>query len=642
MTALTLESPTRLRGLKVYSWTLLTIMLLPAAILIPLSFSADAAFVFPPRAYSLRWYERLWDQSRWRDAALLSLQVAALAALVATLLGSPAAIGLARLPPRLARSFRQVFIAPLIVPLMVLGVALYFQFAALRLLGSVWSLVLAHTVLVMPFVMITVSARLVSLDPALERAAHASGAGPWKTLARVVLPLLAPAMAAGAAFAFIFSFDEVVIAQFLAGPRLETLPRRLWEGIAIGGLENTITAVTSLQIAIALIGILMVEGWTRRRWNQPAGFAADVSTRLGPSLGLLPAAERGGAAIEFEAVIKRFGDHAAVDCVSLRVEPGEFLTVLGPSGSGKTTLLMLLAGFTGHDSGRILVEGRDIGPVAPHRRDIGVVFQSYALFPHLDVRRNVAFPLSVRGLPRAEIDRRVDEMLHLVRLEAFSTRRITQLSGGQQQRVALARAIVFRPRVLLMDEPLAALDRNLRLDMQIEIKRLHRALGQTVIYVTHDQEEALNLSDRIAIMHSGQMQQVGSPKELYLKPANTFVAGFFGATNLFRGIAAGACLVCSPELALRLPEVRHGRIAASLRPESIELLAADASRRGELAGTVVEVTFQGSVMRLLVAAAGRSLVVTKPSTSPAAAFRPGDAVLLDWDLSALHLMEDEA
>lgn len=239
--------------------------------------------------------------------------------------------------------------------------------------------------------------------------------------------------------------------------------------------------------------------------------------------------------IEIKNLSKHFGDVAAVQNVDLSVDEGEFVTILGPSGSGKTTLLTLIAGFEDPTSGEIFINGKNVNGLPTNKRNIGLVFQSYALFPHMTVFENVAFPLSVRRFSKEKIRTKVSEALEKVRLEAFSHRRIHELSGGQQQRVALARAFVFEPSILLLDEPMAALDRKLRQELQIELRELQRSLEITTIAVTHDQEEALTMSDRILILNHGSIEQYGKPQELYRQPANKFVASFLGSGNFFEG-----------------------------------------------------------------------------------------------------------
>ena len=244
--------------------------------------------------------------------------------------------------------------------------------------------------------------------------------------------------------------------------------------------------------------------------------------------------EQGSADVRLESVRKSFGDVVAVDGVDLEIPAGEFFTLLGPSGSGKTTTLRLIAGFEHPDEGRIFLRGADASNRPPYERDVNTVFQDYALFPHMTVAENVDYGLRIRKVPKGERRARVDEALAMVRLPAFGARKPAQLSGGQRQRVALARAIVNRPHVLLLDEPLGALDLKLRQDMQIELKRIQQDVGITFVYVTHDQEEALTMSDRIAVFNEGRIEQVGPPAELYERPATQFVAGFVGVSNMLR------------------------------------------------------------------------------------------------------------
>jgi putative spermidine/putrescine transport system ATP-binding protein len=306
-----------------------------------------------------------------------------------------------------------------------------------------------------------------------------------------------------------------------------------------------------------------------------------------------------------EEARKRYGAVDAVDGVSLDVSAGEFVTILGPSGSGKTTLLKLIAGFEGADSGRILVDGVDVTDLDPSVRNIGMVFQNYALFPHMTVARNIAYPLAMRGLKKADIAARVEQVLSMVALGSFAERLPKQLSGGQQQRVALARAIVFRPRLLLLDEPFGALDRKLREQMQLEVRRLQRQLGLTTIFITHDQEEALVMSDRIAVMDRGRIQQIGLPHDIYESPANPFIADFIGESNILLGVVERSGTAVSLRLdggasiaidAQTDPAVAAGRRArVMIRPERfVDIAMAPANVPGNrVDGEVVETAFIG-------------------------------------------------
>ena len=313
--------------------------------------------------------------------------------------------------------------------------------------------------------------------------------------------------------------------------------------------------------------------------------------------------------LELIGLSKSYGGKKAVDCPYLPVGKGEFLTLLGPSGSGKTTLLTMIAGFVDPDTGEIVLEGVDIAKKAPEKRNFGMMFQGYALFPHMTVAENVAFPLVVRHLPRSEIDRRVRKALAQVKLENFNERLPKQLSGGQQQRVALARATVFDPELLLLDEPLSALDRKLRGEMQAEIKHAHAALGKTFIYVTHDQDEALTLSDRIVILRDGDIVQIGSPTDLYERPISRFVASFLGQSNFLSGLAetsdgehilydvGGTKFVHRGPLARNLCQA-----TLSLRPEKLTIHADKnaLSASNKIRGVITERSYLGSNIVYLV------------------------------------------
>ncbi|WP_158969633.1 ABC transporter ATP-binding protein [Chachezhania sediminis] len=312
-----------------------------------------------------------------------------------------------------------------------------------------------------------------------------------------------------------------------------------------------------------------------------------------------------GARVSIRGLGKSYGSVTAVTDVSMDIESGEFVALLGPSGSGKTTVLMMLAGFELPTGGEILIDGRDCTRLPPQKRDIGMVFQHYSLFPHMNVRDNVAFPLKMRGIGAAERRRRADAALEVVRLGGYGDRSPKQLSGGQQQRVALARAIVYEPKLLLMDEPLSALDKNLREEMQLEIKRLHSELGITIVFVTHDQGEALTMADRVAVLRDGKIQQLSPSRELYERPANLFAASFVGEMNLIPGqwdgatitLASGDSLVPPPQ-AFPQP-VAPGAALLAFRPERLAL--APAGTPGALPATVREVVYAGADTLIIAA-----------------------------------------
>lgn len=319
--------------------------------------------------------------------------------------------------------------------------------------------------------------------------------------------------------------------------------------------------------------------------------------------------------LRVEGLSKNYGGSLALRQTDLSVPSGEFLTLLGPSGSGKTTLLQMICGLTEPTTGRVFLNGVDHTHTPVHRRDLGLVFQHYGLFPHLTVAENVAFPLKMRGLAPAELVGRVEAALAMVQLESFRARFPRELSGGQQQRVALARCFIYQPSVILMDEPLGALDKKLREHMQLEIKRLHRETGATVVYVTHDQEEALALSDRICLMNHAEVEQLGTPQELYARPRTAFAAEFIGISNIFRGEVAnganGSAFLATRQGSLRIDGLggpTSGPAALVVRPEQIEV---DGAYENRITGTVTEMIFAGSETRMLVGLAGGERAIVR-------------------------------
>ena len=349
------------------------------------------------------------------------------------------------------------------------------------------------------------------------------------------------------------------------------------------------------------------------------------------------------SSVDIRLVSKRYGDVVALDRVSLTLADGEFFGLLGPSGSGKTTLLRAIAGFIDPDEGQILIEGEDIGRIPTHRRDLGMVFQNYALFPHMSVFDNIAFALSVRGLDQAEVRTRVAQMLELVQLPGYEKRRPRELSGGQQQRVALARALVSRPRVLLLDEPLGALDKKLRQQMQVELRQIQREVGITTILVTHDQEEALTLSDRIAIFRLGEVVQTGRPDQVYERPRTGFAADFLGATNFLSGRAAGrrgdaSVVVLDDGQEILTYDQLPGDgapVTLTVRPEKFALHARAPSAPDQdgatnnVAGRIVQPIYMGASITYRVEVGGSELTVFHQNRD-SGMLQPGEAVWLSW------------
>ena len=371
--------------------------------------------------------------------------------------------------------------------------------------------------------------------------------------------------------------------------------------------------------------------------------------------GPVPDAAQGrNGAVELVGVTKRFGDAVAVDRLDLTIEPGEFIALLGPSGCGKTTTLRMIAGFEHPDEGEIRISGEAVRGVPPHRRHVNTVFQNYSLFPHMNVAENVAYGLHQRRTPRAEIRERVAEALDMVQMRSFADRRPAQMSGGQQQRIALARALVNRPAVLLLDEPLGALDRQLREEMQIELKLLQSRLGTTFVFVTHDQHEALSMGDRIAIMRAGRIEQLDTADEVYARPASAFVAGFVGQQNFMEGVLGADGVVEAGPVRLRSTRprpgsepVRAGRVRAAIRPEYVTLAPAAPdghTSENAVSGLLAGVAHLGETMQYVLevpASTGTTSLISRIPTPAAPSVRPGATVTASWSSDSVHLFTDD-
>jgi len=347
------------------------------------------------------------------------------------------------------------------------------------------------------------------------------------------------------------------------------------------------------------------------------------------------------ADVTIERVTKRFDNVVAVDDLSLEIEPGSFYALLGPSGCGKTTTLRMIGGFEEPTEGRIYLGDREVSALPSYKRDVNTVFQSYALFPHLSIFENVAFGLRRKGVAKGEISERVNEALDLVDLGAFGKRKPNQLSGGQQQRVALARALVNRPRVLLLDEPLGALDLKLRKQMQLELKRIQHEVGITFVHVTHDQEEAMTMADQIAVMNAGQIEQLGTPSELYETPRTAFVAGFLGVSNLIQGDVRGDAVEAARGIRLEVKALNgaSGTVSVGVRPEKIHLNGPEVNR---IAGRVVESAYIGVATQYVVDTdVGRLMVFAQNTQGGADTIGPGSSVTLTFSPESTFVLEGD-
>ena len=509
----------------------------------------------------------------------------------------------------------------------------------------------------MPYVVLSVEAAARGLDPRLERAARSLGATAWQALRRVTLPLVRRGVLAGALFAAIVSFDEVVVALFVGGPATTTLPRKMWSTITQDEFNPLLTAVATLQMVVAL-GLLGVVARLAAAGRPGDGRAADPAGGDAPSARSAASrrretptpATRDGARLRLADLTKRFDAVTAVDRLTLEVEPGELMTLLGPSGCGKTTVLNLIAGFETPDGGAIRDGRRRRGgaSAAPPRGRDGVPGLRALPASHRPGERGLSAPRP-RDSPEPELTERVDAMLELVRLPGYGDRLPRQLSGGQQQRVALARALVFHPRVLLMDEPFGALDRALRETMRAELRELHRTLGITVVLVTHDQDEAMDLSDRVAVMRAGRVQQVATPRVLYERPASAFVAGFVGESNLLDAVVlsvdgetavlrtAGGRRIRAADSSVRVGD----RVVALLRPDAAVIGEAGPGDDG-LAGVIEDVSEPGPSERGRVRLdGGERVTLSRPRRAGGPALLRGARIALSWPAAEVRLLPPE-
>jgi spermidine/putrescine transport system ATP-binding protein len=355
-----------------------------------------------------------------------------------------------------------------------------------------------------------------------------------------------------------------------------------------------------------------------------------------------------GGSVELVGLVKEFGDVTAVRGIDVAIKPGEFFSLLGPSGCGKTTTLRLVAGFEQPTAGRILLDGQDMVQTPPHKRNVNTVFQNYALFPHLSVADNVGFGLRFQKSPRAEAEQRISDALKLVRLEGLGNRRPNQLSGGQQQRVALARALILNPAVLLLDEPLGALDAKLRKALQVELKAIQEEVGITFIYVTHDQDEALTMSDRIAVMSDGLIEQTGTPEQIYEEPETAYVADFLGVSNLMpaqaEGSSARGCRIRLGDFALEASQGNlnaRGPVQVVIRPERVRVHDRDQETDNCLPGMIQRVVYSGPVTQLVVMLpTGETVQSTRPNRGASIGYPQGTSVTVELPADALRILRD--
>jgi ABC-type Fe3+/spermidine/putrescine transport system ATPase subunit len=613
----------------------LAFLFVPLLIVVLFSFNSSSAVTLPFHGFSLHWYTAAFEDSEITEAFFHSALVGLSVAAATLLLGTAAAYAVSRGRSRWAGALGSFFYAPIVFPGIFLGVALLIFFARVELTLSLFTVAIGHFVYAFPFVFVIAPLRPLARGGRRRPRRLAAGRLPQS---RAAAGGADPGRGGGA--------------------RLHALLRRVLHH-QLRHLLGTDGADPDLRPAAALG---RPDG--ERDLDRDAGGDGDGRRRLRArqlarrppqaGAGMSPMATEPETQVKAEAaplavrgISHAYGDQTVVDELSLELAGGEFVTLLGPSGCGKTTLLRIIAGFIRPSRGQVFLGAEDVTALPPHKRPLHMVFQRPTLFPHLDVAGNVAFGLHLAGLSKREAATRVGEALELVRLGGYEKRRATELSGGQMQRIALARAIVNRPRVLLLDEPLSALDLQVRRDLEVELRRIHRETGSAFVYVTHDQGEALSLSDRIAVMKDGKVEQLGTPEEVYDRPRSPFVARFVGAANVLAaelvgsGASATEARVGGGVVPLP-PGAAHpvGPGWLVLRPELVRVTAAEGAA---LAGVARDVVFRGSERTCAVAVEGiEGVVQGSVSASMLGTLEVGQRVGLEWDQGDAHVIAGAA
>ena len=598
---------------------------------------------------TLRWFGQVW--SLYRDTIFLSILIG-LACLAATLvLGVPAAYAMVKKQNRWTRLFEELLVTPLAVPGLAIALALIINYGGFTAFRRSWAFILVgHVIFTLPFMVRSVIAIMSSVNlREFEEGAASLGAGFWQRFFQIVIPNAMPGILAGSLMVFTLSIGEFNLTWMLHTPLTKTLPVGLADSYASMRLE--IGSAYTIVFFLMIIPLLMAMQWVAKprkrkfvmeKRDSPAtptnpSALEPIAGGISSPDGAAARRPRSGTSLRLVNCAKTFADGTrALDAFNLDVQAGETVVILGPSGCGKTTLLRIIAGLESPDSGgRVFFGDEEVTEIPIEKRNVGMVFQSYALFPNMSVAENIAYGLKVRGTEAAKRTRRVAEMLEMMKIGELQNRRIDQLSGGQKQRVALARAIAVRPRVLLLDEPLTALDAKLRDLLRVEIDALLRSLGITAIYVTHDQAEAMALGDRIVVMNTARVAQVGAPREVYFQPKTRFVAEFIGTINRLTGhrrqgrlVLAGGSVPLPASLAVG--EGGKENLELFFRPE--HAVVAEAGQ-GHLRATVVASFFMGDRTRLIVEGAGEDYLTIE--TKGTHSFQKGQPVDVLIDPGAL-------
>ena len=606
-------------------------------------------FVGLKSGLTLRWLGEVWRLYADTIFRSIGLGVACLAVDLVT--GIPAAYVMAKSQSRFTRLLEEFLVMPLAIPGLAIALAILISYGWWTTFRTSWLIILiGHVIFTLPFMIRSVIAVMAAINmQELEEGAASLGASFFARFTRVIIPNVLPGVLAGSLMVFTLSIGEFNLTWMLHTPLTKTLPVGLADSYASMRLE--IGSAYTITFFFMIIPLLMAMQWVSRpRHTHPAGQETEPSAmpqekqilQPAPAAAAPPLLRRAGTAVRLVACAKTFpGGTRALKAVDLEVAGGETIVILGPSGCGKTTLLRIIAGLEWpDDGGAVFFDTDDVTRVPIEKRNVGMVFQSYALFPNMNVAENIAYGLKVRGDDTEKMRRRVDEMLSMMQIEDLRHRRIEQLSGGQKQRVALARAIAVRPRILLLDEPLTALDAKLRDALRVEIDMLLRSIGITAVYVTHDQAEAMALGDRIVVMSQGLIAQIGSPRQIYFNPANRFVADFVGTVNCLactvedRSLAfSGGRIEAAALAGLDLPA--RGDLKVFFRPEHATVVA---QGEGHLRAKVISSFFMGDRTRLIVN--GLSSEPLKVEAMGRQTFRKGELLDIRLDAEALFTLSD--
>jgi putative spermidine/putrescine transport system ATP-binding protein len=601
---------------------------------------------------TLSWFVRVWEL--YRDTIFRSILIGLACLAVTLIFGVPAAYTMVKRQNRWTRMFEELLVIPLAVPGLAIALGLIISYGRFTAFRMSWLFILVgHVIFTLPFMMRSVIAIMSSINlRELEESAASLGAGFWHRFSQIVIPNAMSGILAGSLMVFTLSIGEFNLTWMLHTPLTKTLPVGLADSYASMRLE--IGSAYTIFFFVMIIPLLIGMQWVAKSGKKE--FFMEKKTTQGEAVeGIvirqsekLPSSEGGetvrgviaGTSLRLENCKKTFADGTrALETFSLSVDAGETVVILGPSGCGKTTMLRIIAGLESPDPGGTVFFGKeDVTRLPIEKRNVGMVFQSYALFPNMSVAENIAYGLKVRGVQSVERRKRVAEMLDMMKIEELQNRRIDQLSGGQKQRVALARAIAVRPRVLLLDEPLTALDAKLRDALRVEIDSLLRSLGITAIYVTHDQAEAMALGDRIVVMDIAKVAQVGNPRQIYFEPKNRFVAEFVGTINKLICQRKGSQLLFAGgsipiDLCSHVHAEDNEEVEVFFRPEHASVVK---NGEGHFQASVVASFFMGDRTRLLINSSSMDILTIE--TKGTHSFRKGQTVDILIDLNSLIML----